>query len=121
MEILYSDDTLEAGARVAEEIAKKFKPPFGIVAHNDLTAIGAMHALIEMKIKIPQQVGIVGYDDIALSGYVTPGLTTINQNQYDLGVEAMAMLDDLIKGSKVRKKRVIPSELVLRKSTMKIK
>jgi len=121
LEILYSDDTLEAGARVAEEIAKKFKPPFGIVAHNDLTAIGAMHALIEMKINIPQQVGIVGYDDIALSGYVTPGLTTINQNQYDLGVEAMAMLDDLIKGSKARKKRVIPSELVLRKSTMKIK
>ena len=80
-----------------------------------------MHALIEMKIKIPQQVGIVGYDDIALSGYVTPGLTTINQNQYELGTEAMAMLDDLIKGSKVRKKRVVPSELVLRKSTMKIK
>jgi DNA-binding LacI/PurR family transcriptional regulator len=51
---------------------------------------------------------------------VTPGLTTINQNQYDLGVEAMAMLDDLIKGEKVKKKRVIPSELVLRKSTTKI-
>jgi LacI family transcriptional regulator len=121
LEIIYSDDTLEAGARVAQEIAKKFKPPFGIVAHNDLTAIGAMHALIELNLKIPEQVGIVGYDDIALSGYVTPGLTTINQNQYDLGTEAMSMLDDLIKGSKVKKKRVIPSELVLRKSTMKIK
>jgi LacI family transcriptional regulator len=121
LEIIYSDDTLEAGARVAQEIAKKFKPPFGIVAHNDLTAIGAMHSLIELNLKIPEQVGIVGYDDIALSGYVTPGLTTINQNQYDLGTEAMSMLDDLIKGSKVKKKRVIPSELVLRKSTMKIK
>ena len=64
-------------------ISKKFKPPYGIVAHNDLIAIGAMHSLIEKKIKIPQQVGIVGYDDIALSAYVTPGLTTINQNQYD--------------------------------------
>ncbi len=119
-EIVYSDDTLKAGARVADIIAKKFKPPYGIVAHNDLTAIGAMHSFIEKKLKVPQQIGIVGYDDIALSAYVTPGLTTINQNQYDLGVEAMTMLDDLIKGEKVRKKRVIPSELVLRKSTTKI-
>lgn len=121
LEIVYSDDTLEAGARVAEEIAKKFTPPFGIVAHNDLTAIGAMHALIEKKIQIPQQVGIVGYDNIALSAFVTPGLTTINQNQYQLGAEAMSMLDDLIKGSKGKSRRVVPSELVLRKSTTKIK
>jgi DNA-binding LacI/PurR family transcriptional regulator len=76
--------------------------------------------MIEKKIKIPQQVGIVGYDDIALSAYVTPGLTTINQNQYDLGTEAMVMLDELIKGGKVKKKKVIPSELVLRDSTTKI-
>ena len=121
LEIVYSDDTLEAGARVAEEIAKKFKPPFGIVAHNDLTAIGAMHALIEKKIQIPQEVGIVGYDNIALSAYVTPALTTINQNQYQLGAEAMSMLDDLIKGSKGKSRRVVQSELVLRKSTTKIK
>ena len=120
LEILYSDDTLEAGARVAEEIAKKFQPPYGIVAHNDLTAIGAMHAFIEKKIRVPQQVGIVGYDDIALSAYVTPGLTTINQHQYDLGKEAMVMLDGLIKGAKVKKKRVIPSDLVLRQSTTKL-
>ena len=85
-----------------------------------MTAIGAMHSLIEKKIKIPQQVGIVGYDDIALSAYVTPGLTTINQNQYDLGIEAMVMLDELIKGGKVKKKKVIPSELVLRQSTTRI-
>ena len=121
LEILYSDDTLEAGSRVAEEIAKKFKPPYGIVAHNDLTAIGAMHALIEKKIKVPQQVGIVGYDDIALSAYVTPGLTTINQHQYELGTQAMILLDGLIKGLKVKKEQVIPSELVLRRSTTNIK
>ncbi len=120
LEIVYSDDTLKAGASIAETIAKKFKPPYGIVAHNDLTAIGAMHEFIARKIKVPQQVGIVGYDDIALSEYVTPGLTTINQNQYDLGTEAMVMLDELIKGGKVKKKKIIPSELVLRDSTTKI-
>jgi DNA-binding LacI/PurR family transcriptional regulator len=120
LEIVYSDDTLRAGAEAGDLISMKFKPPYGIVAHNDLTAIGAMHSLIEKKIKIPQQVGIVGYDDIALSAYVTPGLTTINQHQYDLGVEAMAILDELIKGGKFKKKKAIPSELVLRDSTTKI-
>ena len=121
LEVMFSDYTLEAGAEIADIILKKFKPPFGIVAHNDLTAIGAMHALIEKKIKIPQQVGIVGYDDIALSAFVTPALTTINQNQYQLGSEAMTILDSLIRGISIKKRREIPSELVLRKSTMKIK
>ena len=45
---------------------------------------------------------------------------TINQNQYDLGTEAMVMLHELIKGGKVKKKKIIPSELVLRDSTTKI-
>jgi DNA-binding LacI/PurR family transcriptional regulator len=121
LEIFYSDDTLEAGSQIVKEIIKKIKPPYGIVAHNDLTAIGALHELIELKIKVPQQVGIVGYDDIALSSYVSPTLTTINQNQFQMGAQAMVMLDEMIKGEKVTKKKTIKSELVVRKSTINIK
>lgn len=120
-EIVYSDDTLEMGARVAKDLALRFKPPFAIIAHNDLTAIGAMHALIKEKIQIPQEVGVVGYDDIALSNYVTPALTTINQRQYELGQEAMRMLDHQIKDIENEDNKVIASELVIRQSTMKIK
>lgn len=120
-EIVYSDDTLEMGARVAKDLALRFKPPFAIIAHNDLTAIGAMHALIKEKIQIPQEVGVVGYDDIALSNYVTPALTTINQHQYELGQEAMRMLDHQIKDIENEDNKVIASELVIRQSTMKIK
>lgn len=121
LEIVYSDDTLEMGARVAKDLALRFKPPFAIIAHNDLTAIGAMHALIKEKIQIPQEVGVVGYDDIALSNYVTPALTTINQRQYELGQEAMRMLDHQIKEIENEDNKVIASELVIRQSTMKIK
>ena len=121
LEIFYSDDTLKAGSVVIKEINEKFKPPYGIVAHNDLTAIGAMHELNELKIKVPEQVGIVGYDDIALSSYVSPSLTTINQNQFQMGAAAMIMLDEMIKGVKVKNKRIIKSELVVRKSTKNIK
>jgi LacI family transcriptional regulator len=119
LKILYSTDTLEAGTKIFNEISKISKPPFGIVAHNDLVAIGIMHKFLENKFRVPQDIGIVGYDDIAISKYIFPSLTTINQNQYLLGVEAMSILHSDIKGDKNYEEKVILSELVIRNSTMK--
>lgn len=120
-EVLYGKDGLTTGAKAAHQIMKSHKPPYGIVAHNDLTAIGAMHALMESGIKIPEDVGIVGYDNIAMSAYVSPGLTSISQNQYSLGREAMRLLEQMIKSGKITKKPpLIQSEIVIRQSTKKL-
>ena len=115
-----AEDTLEGGAFAVEAILREFTPPFGLIAHNDLSAIGAMHAFIERGVQVPEEVGIVGYDDIAMSAFVTPALTTVKQNQYRLGVEAMAILDSLLNGNDGITSTNIPTELVIRSSTMKI-
>lgn len=95
-----SDDTLVSGASVARSILKKFKPPFGVIGHNDLVAIGAMHEFLAQKIKIPHEIGIVGYDNIAMSEFVSPSLTTVSQQQSTFGTHVMSLLEQLFNGEK---------------------
>lgn len=115
-----SEDNLASGSVVVKEILKKHKPPFGIIGHNDLTSIGAMHALTELGYKVPNEIGIVGYDNIAMSEFANPSLTTVSQEQSKLGKESMALMDQLISGKKKVKNVMITPKLIERKSTMKI-
>jgi DNA-binding LacI/PurR family transcriptional regulator len=69
-------------------------------------------------LKIPEQVGIVGYDDIALSALVNPALTTVNQNLDRLAHFAMNSIETLLAGKKRYKGREVLPELVIRNSTI---
>ena len=112
-----SDDTLVSGASVAHLILKKFKPPFGVIGHNDLVAIGAMHEFLAQKIKIPHEIGIVGYDNIAMSEFVSPSLTTVSQQQSTFGKHVMSLLEQLFNGEKNVKSISITPKLIERSST----
>ena len=72
--------------------------PDGLFCYNDLMAIGAMAALEEMNLKIPEDLAVVGFDDIAPAALVTPMLTTVRIPQYELGQfaveELIQRLDD---------------------------
>ena len=116
----HAENSLESGRTVAIQVAKIVKPPFGIATHNDLCAIGAIRGLRSIGIDIPWQVGVVGYDDIAMSEYVTPSLTTISQHQYDMGTEAMELLEDLINDEHAPHQLTISASLILRESTTRI-
>lgn len=65
-----------------------------VIAANDLMAIGALRALDETGIRVPQDVSVVGYDDIHLAGYVSPGLTTVRQEIAAMGRHAALLLLD---------------------------
>jgi LacI family transcriptional regulator len=117
---LHAEDSLESGRTVAIQAAKIVRPPFGIATHNDLCAIGAIRGLRSIGIDVPSQVGVVGYDDIAMSEYITPSLTTISQHQYDMGMEAMGLLEDLINGDETPRQLTISANLIVRESTTKI-
>jgi DNA-binding LacI/PurR family transcriptional regulator len=114
-----SDDN-ELATTVIDEVLDKVAAPFAIFAHNDMSAIGIMHALKSKGYKIPEDVGVVGYDDIAISSFVTPALTTIKHNHNDLGFEAVQILENLIEGKKGIKNRKVDVELVVRNSTKNI-
>jgi LacI family transcriptional regulator len=77
--------------------------PTALLCANDLMAIGAFEYCKKTKLRIPQDVSIVGFDDIPMAALVTPRLTTVNQPAFDMGYRAACMLLDIIKGEVVQK------------------
>lgn len=74
--------------------------PTGIFAANDVMAIGAMTALKDLGYQIPNQVSVIGFDDIAISRYLSPALTTINSNFMDIARRSVRILIDNIEGKR---------------------
>lgn len=88
----------------------------GIFCGNDLIAIGAIKAIKEKNINIPEQIKIIGFDDILISKYIDPPLTTMKQPTYKLGDEAVKMLIDLINNKHMEKTIILETELIIRAS-----
>lgn len=87
-----------------------------VFCYNDMIAIGVLRACQERGIAVPEQLSIVGYDDIRMTSYVTPALTTIHQPKVELGRMAAHVLLDLLENRPVQN-HLLPPELVLRAST----
>jgi DNA-binding LacI/PurR family transcriptional regulator len=92
-------------------------PPSAIFCSNDLMAIGALRAAADLDLEVPATVSIVGYDDIRLSSFVNPRLTTIHQPTDRVGKTAAEMLLRSLDGEATGPQRVVlEPELVIRKS-----
>ncbi|TDY46581.1 LacI family transcriptional regulator [Alicyclobacillus sacchari] len=91
----------------------------GIFAGNDLMAIGALQAAANLGIRVPDNLAVVGYDNIPSTHYVSPPLTTIDQPAYDMGYSAFELLyDRLSKDSPTENQQMkFEPKLVLREST----
>ena len=90
-------------------------PPTAIVCTVDSFAIGAMRYAKEQKLSIPRDISFIGIDDILLSRYVDPKLTTLGIDKVSMGVMAMDMLVEKIKGGNPESV-LIPMELIERDS-----
>lgn len=90
--------------------------PSAIFAANDLMAIGALKAFAQLKIQVPQEVSIIGFDNIPFSDCTNPPLTTINQPTYLMGRKAVETLLLLIDKKKIKKSIELKTELVERGS-----
>jgi LacI family transcriptional regulator len=112
------DNLLNDAEGLVTRILAQNKTPFAVVAHNDISAIALMHEFMNRGLKIPEEVGIVGYDDIAMSALVNPALTTVNQNLDRLAHFAMNSIETLLAGKKQSKGREVLPELVIRNSTI---
>jgi len=112
------DNLLNDAEDLVTRILAQNKTPFAVVAHNDISAIALMHEFMNRGLKIPEEVGIVGYDDIAMSALVNPALTTVNQNLDRLAHFAMNSIETLLAGKKRSKGREVLPELVIRNSTI---
>ncbi|MFT5756306.1 MAG: DNA-binding LacI/PurR family transcriptional regulator [Alteromonadaceae bacterium] len=109
--------TEDAGYSAACELLASGEKFDGIFAACDLIAIGAMRALQEHNIHIPEQVAIVGFDDIAIARFTFPPLTTVKQDTKLAGELLVDTLLDLIAGKEATTSLITP-ELVVRKSSV---
>ena len=107
----------EAGRRIVDE-ARAGRATAVFVA-NDQMALGLLRALHEGGIRVPQDVSIVGFDDIPESEFLTPPLTTVRQDFAEVGRKSIALLLDLMDtGPRAEAERiVVPPVLVTRSST----
>jgi DNA-binding LacI/PurR family transcriptional regulator len=121
VEYINSIGPLSNAEEIATLILKKVRTPFAVVAHNDMNAIALMHEFMKRGFSIPEDIGIVGYDDIAISSLVNPGLTTVNQNLRKLAELGLNTLERLLAGGKREKELEVLPELVERESTVKRK
>jgi len=118
--LCYGDFSFESGYQAVCQLMDKECRFTAMLASNDAMAIGAMKALKEKGIKIPDELEIIGFDNIYMSGICEPALTTVNQPTYEMGKTAAEMLLKLIEGDKLAKKiHRIKTEMVIRDSTKK--
>jgi len=109
--------TLEMGCQAADRLLSLSDPPTAIFGAADLLAIGAMQAARARSLRVPDDVAIVGYNDIELASLVEPPLTTARAPAYDMGVAAMVMLQPLMLRKNVAPRRVtFDTHLVIRRS-----
>jgi alanine racemase len=91
--------------------------PTAMVAMGDVLAVGALQAAHELGVCVPEEVSIIGYDDIAFSAMTTPPLTTIRQPTIEKGQVAARLLIDLIEGRKPEAENIVlPVKLIERQS-----
>ncbi len=112
---------LEGGYSAMEKLMNLSDRPDAVFCANDMSAIGALRYLIEHDYKVPEDMALVGYDDITVAPLVTPPLTTVRQPVMELAkiatqvlLERMSMKDET---DYVPRSIVLNSELVIRKST----
>jgi LacI family transcriptional regulator len=110
--------TIDAGAAAARRLPTGRKAPTAIVAANDLLAIGCYEALAEQGKRVPDDVSVVGFNDMQLVDKLTPPLTTVRVPQFEIGRQAAQSLLALLAGAPAAAGRLLlPAVLVVRGST----
>lgn len=111
--------TQDDGYQGMKRLLNQRRPPTAVFARNDFTAIGAMCALHDAGLSVPDEVSVVGFDNVPLSAYTSPPLTTVDQPTVEQGRQAASLLLERIEGDKLRQCQEInlTCHLIVRQST----
>jgi LacI family transcriptional regulator len=108
----------EGGFLRGGELLDLASPPTAVFAGNDQQAFGVYEAARQRGLRIPQDLSVVGFDDLPVARWVSPPLTTVRQPLAEMGSAAAQMLGELIDGVPLRSSRVeLATELIAREST----
>lgn len=115
--VVHGDGKAEGGRQAMAKLLSAMPMPTAVFCYNDMTAIGAMKAIRAKRLHVPDDVSLVGFDDLPLSLYVDPPLTTVRQPKQDMGRMAMQALLKLITGTEAEQNVRVAGELIIRQST----
>jgi len=118
--IVVGDHRMDGGMRALVELSRLSNRPTAVLCSNDMTAIGVMREAYDRNLKIPEDLSLVGFDDIRLSEYTIPPLTTVQMSQKELAkIAFQALLNEIEAGPSSRERREydLTTSLVLRRST----
>jgi len=120
--LAYGDYTHRSGYIAMKELLQKMPDLDGVFVANDQMCIGALKALSEAGKAVPDQVKLVGHDDVFIASAIEPALSTIHIKKHFFGIKSAELLVEQIEGKKQTQEAVsieIESALVVRKSTVK--
>lgn len=104
------------GVRAAKALLDRHPELDGLICYNDLVAVGALQACAELGRRVPQDIAVVGCDDVRLASLVHPALTTLRVDKRQLGEKAVTMLIDMLEGRSRPRSLTIKPELIVRES-----
>jgi LacI family repressor for deo operon, udp, cdd, tsx, nupC, and nupG len=120
--IAYSDYSLHGGETAVETLLLQKNRPSAIFCFSDEIAMGCMYALRRHNFSVPDDISVIGFDDIPIARYVSPPLTTIAQPTEEIGSICATLLLDLIDGkTSAQLRHILPHKLVVRESTKRLR
>jgi LacI family transcriptional regulator len=120
-ELIVEGDFLESGGVLAVQKLLASRATFtAILALNDQSAYGAALALYRSGLRVPDDISLVGFDDLRSSSFTIPPLTTVRHAIYEIGQQAALAVVDLVEGRKPTQRVPVP-ELVVRESTRRLR
>ncbi len=116
--IFARNNDYKSGFEIANKILELEEKPTAIFSGNNLLTLGALEAIHAHNIRIPEQISIIGFDDMPWSISLNPPLTAVRQPGFDMGRKAAELLyERIVSPSKKKESVILDTELMLRKST----
>lgn len=108
----------EGGYRAMQAVLALPERPTAVIASDDLMAIGALRAVTDAGLQVPRDISLVGFDDIIISRYLSPALTTVRQPVKEMCREALRIMLEMVNGQDVAENLVqLSPKLIVREST----
>jgi LacI family transcriptional regulator len=111
----------ETGYEITKRLIAGRHFPRALFVENDLMALGAIQGIKESGLRVPDDIAVVGFDDIAFASFPEIGLTTVRQPKYEMGrLAADILLDSIITSTKEPKKHILEPKLIIRTSSCRL-
>jgi DNA-binding LacI/PurR family transcriptional regulator len=115
--VVHGDGKADAATKAMDKLLALDNPPAAVFCYNDMSALGALRSIRLHGLRVPEDISLVGFDDLFLASYMQPPLTTVRQPMRRMGQLAMESLLKLMSGEELTVAIKIPAELIVREST----